>query len=275
MAGPTATRGHGAPRSATAKWGKKWGRVSTGNGAWCRVDSGAAVASADGPITPFPSTRAHSDYHLHGDLRYRRLARETSYVILGESRLHDPHSATGKPERGTQRKIHQNWPWSGSGSAALAPGAADGAALAPRPSRLRGRQGGAPRHAPCSERKHAQPRARRFLEQAAVGDRLRGGRDGRLRRRRGLRARGASRLSPWLRVSLCAPNRALDSAEREQAGQERARPQEGRFFPPRSLTSAVGGRACQSSTSSSSRWSEDSLCGRGESNSHNRQITRT
>jgi formylglycine-generating enzyme required for sulfatase activity len=23
---PTATRGHGAPRSATAKWGKKWGR---------------------------------------------------------------------------------------------------------------------------------------------------------------------------------------------------------------------------------------------------------
>src|SRR5438477_2638723 len=23
--GPTATRGHGAPRSATAKWGKKWG----------------------------------------------------------------------------------------------------------------------------------------------------------------------------------------------------------------------------------------------------------
>ena len=29
MAGPTATRGHGAPRSATAKWGKKWGRGST------------------------------------------------------------------------------------------------------------------------------------------------------------------------------------------------------------------------------------------------------
>jgi len=26
VAGPTATRGHGAPRSATAKWGKKWGR---------------------------------------------------------------------------------------------------------------------------------------------------------------------------------------------------------------------------------------------------------
>ena len=25
MTGPTATRGHGAPRSATAKWGEKWG----------------------------------------------------------------------------------------------------------------------------------------------------------------------------------------------------------------------------------------------------------
>src|SRR6476646_6912281 len=26
VAGPAATRGHGAPRSATAKWGEKWGR---------------------------------------------------------------------------------------------------------------------------------------------------------------------------------------------------------------------------------------------------------
>ncbi len=34
MAGPTATRGHGAPRSATAKWGKKWGRGSAGKGVW-------------------------------------------------------------------------------------------------------------------------------------------------------------------------------------------------------------------------------------------------
>jgi len=34
VAGPTATRGHGAPRSATAKWGKKWGRRSAGNGVW-------------------------------------------------------------------------------------------------------------------------------------------------------------------------------------------------------------------------------------------------
>ena len=125
-------------------------------------------------------------------------------------------------------RINQNWVWSSSRSAALAPGAAAGAALAPRPSHLRDRQGRAPRHAPCSDRKHAQPRDRRFLDQKGVGERPRGGRDGCLRRRRGLRARGAPRLSPRLRVSLCAPDRTLDSADREQAGQGASTPQEGR-----------------------------------------------
>ena len=38
MAGPTAARGHGAPRSATAKLGKKWGRESAGKGIrWRRI----------------------------------------------------------------------------------------------------------------------------------------------------------------------------------------------------------------------------------------------
>src|SRR6476646_8857714 len=46
VAGPTATRGHGAPRSATAKWGKKWGRVSTGKGVWR-----AAVRPRSGCLT--------------------------------------------------------------------------------------------------------------------------------------------------------------------------------------------------------------------------------
>jgi hypothetical protein len=31
VAGPTATRGHGAPRSATAKWGIRWGIERAGN----------------------------------------------------------------------------------------------------------------------------------------------------------------------------------------------------------------------------------------------------
>ena len=49
MAGPTATRGHGAPRSATAKWGKKWGRGSAGNGVWRGANVGAGGCSSRWP----------------------------------------------------------------------------------------------------------------------------------------------------------------------------------------------------------------------------------
>jgi hypothetical protein len=55
VAGPTATRGHGAPRSATAKWGKKWGRDGGGtHGKAClvEVEGGGSARIRRAPVLP-------------------------------------------------------------------------------------------------------------------------------------------------------------------------------------------------------------------------------